>query len=242
MTIVGRVSRTVVLERIEGEDDVLGRDRLAVLPFRLGAQPVGRRRDVARKAHRLGQQPVGGVRLVERFRHQGVEHLSDRARDIAFHAGDDGIEIVERAAGRHAHRARLGGVRIDVVEMLETLPRSAARRGGRGHAARARLVPPAAALAPPPACLRKDRAGAARARRRRAFRCGGWFDGSGARQASGTVGTLQPSTLGPVRGMIMSDFGDHRHPCDKTAPAAPPGAGATLVPALSRERPSPRRR
>ena len=44
MTVVGGVAWTVSLERIEGEDHVLGRDRLAILPFRLGAQPIGRLR------------------------------------------------------------------------------------------------------------------------------------------------------------------------------------------------------
>ena len=72
VAIIGGELRTVFLERIEGEDHVIRRDRLAVVPFRFRAQPIGGRGEVVRIAHRLGDEPVFARHFVERRHEQRV--------------------------------------------------------------------------------------------------------------------------------------------------------------------------
>ena len=68
--VIGAELRTVLLERVERENHVLGRHRLAVVPMRIGAQAIGDRRAVRRVADRFRQQAIFGRYLVERRRAQ----------------------------------------------------------------------------------------------------------------------------------------------------------------------------
>src|SRR5262249_15066788 len=45
--------------------------------------------------------------------------LEDARSDRAFHLSDHQIEIVKGTKAREAHRPALGGIRIDVIEILE---------------------------------------------------------------------------------------------------------------------------
>jgi hypothetical protein len=119
MTIVGGELRMMLLERLERKNDIVGGHRLAVVPFRLGAQPIGHRGKIRRMAHRLGEQAVFGRDLVHCLRHEALIDQVDAGRDRAFHAADDDVEVVERSEPAEAHSATLGRLRIDVVEMFE---------------------------------------------------------------------------------------------------------------------------
>jgi hypothetical protein len=66
VAVVGRQLRVILLERVEREDDVVRRDRLAVVPARLGTQAIGHRGEVSRVADGVGEQAVFGRNLVER--------------------------------------------------------------------------------------------------------------------------------------------------------------------------------
>jgi hypothetical protein len=109
----------ILFERLEREDDILRRHRLAVVPLRLRPQPVGDRRKILRVADRFGQQPVFGRNLVERLDGQRFVDQPDRAGDRALYACDSDIEIVKGANRDLPHRAALRRFRIDVVEPLE---------------------------------------------------------------------------------------------------------------------------
>ena len=110
----------IFLERVEREDHVVRRHRLAVVPFRLAAQTIGDGRKIVGMADRLGQQAVFGRDFVERRRHQRfVDELGRPMRSMPFTPATTTIEIVERADRDLADDAALGRVRIDVVEVLE---------------------------------------------------------------------------------------------------------------------------
>ena len=119
VAIIGGELRAVLLGCVEREDHVLGRHRHAVVPFRFRAQPVRDRREIVRIADRFGEQPIGAGDFVEREGQQRVVDKPDAGGEGAFDAGDDDVQIVERADGNLPRRAafRRGGV--DVVELLE---------------------------------------------------------------------------------------------------------------------------
>jgi len=117
--VIGGLRRIVLGERFERKDHVRYGDRLAVMEARLRTQTIGRRGEVGRMPHGVRQQPIVGRDLVQRGveQHIGGEH--DLSRQRSLHDADGEVEIVERAGQAHAHEAALGGVLIDVVEMLE---------------------------------------------------------------------------------------------------------------------------
>jgi hypothetical protein len=110
----------MLLESFEREDHVLDRHRLAVVPLRLAAQPIGDGREIGRVAHRFRQQPVLGRHLVECLRHQLAVDERHAADERTFDAGDRHVEIVKGAEPAQTRRTGLGRSRVDVVEMLET--------------------------------------------------------------------------------------------------------------------------
>ena len=75
VTITCAGLRTYFLECIEGENHVVRRDRLAVLPFCFRAKSKGDRRDILRKAHGFGEKPVCAGYFVERRHQEGVIDL-----------------------------------------------------------------------------------------------------------------------------------------------------------------------
>ena len=119
MAVIGAELRAVLLEGVEREDDVFGRDRLAVVPARVGAQPIGDRRKIVRMADRFGQQTIFGGNFVQRRGRQRLGEQLGAHGEAALHARRDHVEIVEGAERDLSHRAALRRSRIDVVEMLE---------------------------------------------------------------------------------------------------------------------------
>ena len=119
VAIAGAGLRADFLERLEGEDHVLGRHRLAVVPFRLGAQFIGGGGEVVRIADGLGKQPVDARDFIERRHKQRVVQQVDALRERAFDAGDHHVEIVEGAERDLRCGAALRRLRVDVVELLE---------------------------------------------------------------------------------------------------------------------------
>ena len=117
--VIEPLTGAVLLEGVEGEDDVFGGHRLAVVPARVGTQAVFDVRKIIRMGHLLGQEAVGGGDLVLGLRDQPLVDQRDAAGDGALHSGHDDIEIVEGADRDLAHHAILRGVRIDVIEALE---------------------------------------------------------------------------------------------------------------------------
>src|SRR5262249_49897925 len=117
VTIVRLVAGIVPRKGFKRKNDIVGCDRLSVVPLRLGTQSVGGRWEIVRIGHNFSKQPVFGGRLVERGPHQGVGGERDTGDERAFDPGYDHIEIVKRA-DRDLSRAtafwRLG---INVLEM-----------------------------------------------------------------------------------------------------------------------------
>ena len=119
VAVIGGELRTVFFEGIEGKDHVFGRDRLAVVPFRLSTQPIGGRGKIVRITDGFGEQTIFGRHFVERRHQEGVVNGINAGRERAFDACHHNIEIVvgaERDLPRHA-AFRRGGV--DVFEMFE---------------------------------------------------------------------------------------------------------------------------
>src|SRR5208282_5079651 len=106
-------------ESVEGEDRVLGRDRLAVVKFCFRAQPVGGRGEIVRIADGFGEQAVFGGNLVQALHQESLVDEVDADRQCAFHAGDCSVEIVVGAKRDLPRRAAFRRVGTDVVELLE---------------------------------------------------------------------------------------------------------------------------
>ena len=70
MAIIGREVGAIFLLGLERENDVVGGNRLAVVPFGFGANAVGDPGVIVGMAHRVGQQAVFGGDLVEGRGHQ----------------------------------------------------------------------------------------------------------------------------------------------------------------------------
>ncbi len=116
---IGGVERGVLGEALERPDHIFRRHRLAVLPARDGAQAVGDRRAVGRIGDGFRQQTVVGGNLVERRGGQAFGDEPQPARQRAFDAGNDLVEVVEGAEGALPQSAADRRLRVDVVEMLE---------------------------------------------------------------------------------------------------------------------------
>ncbi len=114
------VGVALLLQRIEGEDDVIGRDRRAVGELRLRSHLEHDGPLVGRNIAAFRDEPVDRVRLVHGARHQAVEQVFEPLRRVALE--DEVVEAVERldaAGARRGEFAALRRVRVDVVEMLE---------------------------------------------------------------------------------------------------------------------------
>ena len=105
------------LVHLEAVDDVLGRDRLAVMPACLVAELEGDRGVVGRIGGPFGDQAVGGGRLVQTVGHQVLIDEAEPARRLAL--VEHRIEAIEAADIGHAHDAAFRRVGIDEVEMGE---------------------------------------------------------------------------------------------------------------------------
>ncbi len=64
--------RTEFFERIEGKDDVLGRNRIAIMPLRIGAKSICYRGKIVRVGDGFGEHPVRARNFVECRHHQSV--------------------------------------------------------------------------------------------------------------------------------------------------------------------------
>ena len=119
VAIIGAELRIVLLDGIEGEHNVLGRHRLAVVEAGLGAQAIDHRGKIRRMADGFRQQSVIGGNLVERGHQQRVIEEVHAARERPPHHPDRQIEIVEGARSADPRHAGLRRARIDIVEILE---------------------------------------------------------------------------------------------------------------------------
>ena len=136
VAIIGRHLRRMLLERVERKDHVLRRHRLAVMPFGIGAQAIGDGGKIGRMADAFRQQTVFGRDFVERGHHQRVVDKVDSGSQRALHAGNDHVEIVERAERDLARAAAFRRFRIDVVEMRKAGRIFQRYRTATGRAAR----------------------------------------------------------------------------------------------------------
>ena len=100
---------------VEGEDDIVGGDRGAIVPARRGAQVEADPGTVRRDVHGFGQPPIGGEGLVGSVRQQRVIEQLQPVGGIA--AQDEAVERVVAPAGAEAHRAPLGRVRLDILKV-----------------------------------------------------------------------------------------------------------------------------
>jgi len=119
-----------LLDGLEGEDDVLGRDRPAVVEAGAGAQADRGRAEVGRIGHPFGDKAVGGAGLVGALRHQSVVDQAEADGGAALDR--ELVERVEAAQRPAAHAAALGSVGIDPVEMLEVGPELGCADEGKG--------------------------------------------------------------------------------------------------------------
>src|SRR5215471_9947566 len=108
MPVISRKLRAVLPERVERENHIIRRDRLAVLPLSLRPQPVRDRGEIGWKADRFRYQAVFARNLVECGDQQRFVKKIGPGGERAFHAGDGGIEIVEGADPDLPRTAALG--------------------------------------------------------------------------------------------------------------------------------------
>ncbi|MCY1536025.1 hypothetical protein D9M68_714620 [compost metagenome] len=108
--------RAFAHQGLEGELDVFGGYRLAVMETGFGAQVETYPGVVRGFLYFRREQPVLGEGLVQAMAGQGVINQADI---VGCHAlVDEGVEAVEAAKARLAKGAALGGGRVDVVEVL----------------------------------------------------------------------------------------------------------------------------
>ena len=105
---------------LEGEPDIFGADRLAIVEARLGVDEEAHPAVVRVALHLLGDQSIDAVGFVQRAIGQ---RLVDPGIDLRHPGGlvHVGQQVGEAVGflGRAAQRTALGRVRIDVVEMFE---------------------------------------------------------------------------------------------------------------------------
>ncbi len=106
--------------QLEGVAHVFGGDGLAVLETRLGVEEKTNPQTVGVHLHLFRDQAIHRVRLIQRAIGQWRVHP---AVDLAHIDAliDVGIEVIELADffRRPGQRTTLGGVRVDVIEVLE---------------------------------------------------------------------------------------------------------------------------
>ena len=88
----------LLAQRLEGPDDVIGGDRFAVVPARLGAQGELDPRAVLRHVDGFGQQAVFGERLVLRADHERVVDQAERRGDTPLRMNPLKLSYVPMAA------------------------------------------------------------------------------------------------------------------------------------------------
>ena len=115
--VIERHARVGCLVHLKAVDDVLGRDRLAVMPARFVAKLEGDRGEVRRVGRPFGDQAIGGRGLLQAVGHQAFIDEPEAGRGLAL--VEDRVQAIEGADIGHAHEAALGGVRVHIVEMLE---------------------------------------------------------------------------------------------------------------------------
>src|SRR5262249_11260968 len=118
--VISRELRIVLLERLEGENDVLGRNRLPIVPFRFRTQAVGDGGEIRRMRDRFSEQAVFGRCLIQRRREKCFVDEIKSAGQSTFPARHDHIEIVVRAERGLTNSAAFWGMRVDVIEVRET--------------------------------------------------------------------------------------------------------------------------
>ena len=114
------VGVALLLEDVEAENHVGGRQRRTVGEPGLGAQAEGDRVAVWRKLRRLRDEPVDCVGLVEPPRHQGVEQKLQPLCGVALQ--DEAVEAVEggaRGGTDHRQPPTLGRIGVHPIEVLE---------------------------------------------------------------------------------------------------------------------------
>ena len=104
-------------QRLKGPDHIGGRNRLAVMPTRLGAQFDPHARAIRRHLQAFDQAAVGAEILIAGRPQQGVIGQPDQGRRHPFH--DERVEAVEGARGADSHLTALGRGWIDIIEMTE---------------------------------------------------------------------------------------------------------------------------
>jgi len=105
------------LVHLQAVNDVLRRDRRAVMPARLFAEMEGDRGIVGGIGRPFGDQAVGGRGLIEAVAHQALEHEPEPSRSLSL--VEHRVEAVEAADFGHAHDPALGRVGVHIVEMGE---------------------------------------------------------------------------------------------------------------------------
>ncbi len=115
--VVEGVLRMRLLLGLQAEDHILGRDRRAVMPTRLGAQPERHGGIVVGVGNPLRDLAVFGGGLIGARGHERiVDEPQARCRRAAHR---ERVEAVEGSFDEAAQRAALGRVRIDPVEVVE---------------------------------------------------------------------------------------------------------------------------
>src|SRR5579871_6133165 len=89
------------------------------MPLSDRPQAIGDGGIVVRISDTLGEQAISARHLVEGTDHERVIDEVDGLRGRALQSGDHQIEVIVGAAARDPYGSPLGGVGIDVVEMLE---------------------------------------------------------------------------------------------------------------------------
>ena len=117
IAVIEGIEGVRLLEVLHGPDHILRRDRLPVMKAGLLAQPVGDEGAILRIGHGLGDQTVFRGRLIQRRFDQPVENGADSAGRLTLEG--EGIEGIEGAKGIQPHAPALGGIRFDIVEVLE---------------------------------------------------------------------------------------------------------------------------
>ena len=112
--------RIGLLLRLQRVDDVLDRDRTAILEAGLGPDLEGDRGEIGGIGDPLADQAVLRRGLVRAVDHQRIVEQAKIGCLLAFEA--ERVEAVERAFGELPKRATLGRVRVHPIEVLEARP------------------------------------------------------------------------------------------------------------------------
>ena len=109
----------VLLQHLEREPHILGRQRVAVREAGAGIEVEGDGAPVLRHLDRAGDQAVERERLVGRAHHQALEHVA--RHHVRRDAEDDqGVEAVEGALEGERDSSALRRLRIGIGQVLET--------------------------------------------------------------------------------------------------------------------------